>query len=219
MKKLSVVKRRHMPGTFVVLIACLAVPSVPMHAQQSKSAVTLEALAAKVKRLEDVQEITDVLIAYGRALDTRDFKWYSSLFAKDGSWSGGMGKVTGGPQAVYDFMIREIGGGGQRNANGGGNGSAAPAPQRPIGPGSTYHIMSNFKIDVSGDKATASSRWTFVSAARGPGIQLAGRYEDTLVREDGTWKFKSREAFNDVIAPAAAPPASGARSAPPAGGR
>jgi len=42
------------------------VPSVPMHAQQSKSAVTLEALAAKVKRLEDVQEITDVLIAYGR---------------------------------------------------------------------------------------------------------------------------------------------------------
>ena len=216
MKKLSVLERRHMPGTFVVLIACLAVPSVPMHAQQSKSAVTLEALAAKVKHLEDVQEITDVLIAYGRALDTRDFKWYSSLFAKDGSWSGGMGKVTGGPQAVYDFMISQIGGGGQRNANGAGNGSAAPAPQRPIGPGSTYHIMSNFKIDVSGDKATASSRWTFVSAARGPGIQLAGRYEDTLVREDGTWKFKSREAFNDVTAPAAA---SGARSAAPAGGR
>jgi ketosteroid isomerase-like protein len=50
--------------------------------------------------------------------------------------------------------------------------------------------MSNFKIDVSGDTATATSRWTFVSAARGPGIQVAGRYEDRLAREDGAWKFK-----------------------------
>jgi len=209
MKKLSVLNCPRLPGTLVVLIACLAVPSVPIHAQQSTSAVTLEALAAKVKRMEDVQAITDVLIAYGRALDTRDFKWYSSLFAKDGSWSGGMGKVTGGPQAVYDFMTSQIGGGGQRNANGGGNAGAA-RPARPIGYGSTYHIMSNFKIDVNGDSATASSRWTFVSAARGPGIQIAGRYEDTLVREEGAWKFKSREAFNDVTAPATAPaPAAG----------
>ena len=72
--------------------------------------------------------------------------------------------------------------------------------------------MSNFKIDVNGDTATASSRWTFVSAARGPGIQLAGRYEDPLVREDGVWKFKSRQAFNDVTAPAAAPAGGGAQS-------
>ena len=63
--------------------------------------MTLEALAAKVKHLEDVQEITNVLIAYGRALDSRDFKAYSSLFAKDGSWSGGMGSVSGGPQTVH----------------------------------------------------------------------------------------------------------------------
>ncbi|MEP7304901.1 MAG: nuclear transport factor 2 family protein [Acidobacteriota bacterium] len=72
-------------------------------------------------------------------------------------------------------------------------------------------IMSNFKIDVKGDSATAWSRWTFVSGARGPGIQIAGRYEDTLVREDGAWKFKSRQAFNDVTAPAAAPAAAGGR--------
>jgi hypothetical protein len=69
--------------------------------------------------------------------------------------------------------------------------------------------MSNFKIDVNGDTATATSRWTFVSAARGPGIQVAGRYEDRLAREDGVWKFKSRQAFNDVTAPA---PASAAGS-------
>jgi SnoaL-like domain len=64
--------------------------------------------------------------------------------------------------------------------------------------------MSSFKIDVHGDAATASSRWAFVTAARGPGIQVAGRYEDTLIREDGIWKIKSRQAFNDLAAPTTA---------------
>jgi hypothetical protein len=63
--------------------------------------------------------------------------------------------------------------------------------------------MSSFEISVSGETATASSRWAFVSAARGPGIQVAGRYEDTFVRENGVWKIRSRQAFNDLTAPAA----------------
>lgn len=152
----------------------------------------IEALAARLKVLEDKEAIGDVLIAYGRALDSRDFKTYASLFSKDGSWSGGLGKVTGGPQAIYDFMTSRIGG---------GRGNAAA---RPIGFGSTYHIMSSFEIGVTGDTATAASRWAFVSAARGPGIQVAGRYEDALVRENGVWKIRSRQAFNDLTAPAAA---------------
>src|SRR5437667_8045419 len=134
MDKLPGFTRRYVMGAIVVL-AWIALPLVPMQAQQPRQgAMTLEALAAKVKHLEDVQEITNVLIAYGRALDSRDFKWYSSLFAKDGSWSGGMGTVSGGPQAVYDFMTSRIGGGGQRNANGGAA-SANAAPGRQGGTG------------------------------------------------------------------------------------
>jgi ketosteroid isomerase-like protein len=164
----------------------------------AQEARTIEVLAARLKALEDKEAIAGVLIAYGRALDSRDFKTYASLFSRDGSWSGGLGKVTGGPQAIYDFMTSRIGGGG-------GNAAA-----RPIGFGSTYHIMSSFDIHVTGDTATASSRWAFVSAARGPGIQVAGRYEDTLVRENGVWKIGSRQAFNDLTAPAAAAGAAGA---------
>jgi hypothetical protein len=67
--------------------------------------------------------------------------------------------------------------------------------------------MSNFKVDIDGDTAKASSRWTFITAARGPGINVAGRYEDTLGREDGRWKFRRRVASNDVTAPAAGAPA------------
>jgi hypothetical protein len=191
-------RERYVTGIVAALVAGLAIAFTSVQAQQRRqSAQTIEALAAKVQNLEDVQEISNVLIAYGRALDSRDFKAYSALFARDGSWSGGLGSVSGGPQAIYDFMTSRIGGGRGGNANG-------SRPQPAIGFGPTYHIMSSFKIDVKGDTATASSRWAFVTAIRGPGIQVAGRYEDTLVREDGTWKIKSRQALNDLTAPAAA---------------
>jgi hypothetical protein len=196
MKKLTF-KRRHLTSAIVALTACIVTPLVTMQAQQRRqAAMTLEALTAKVQNLEDTQEISNVLIAYGRALDSRDFKAYSALFTKDGSWSGGMGTVTGGPQAIYDFMTSRIGGGGR------------------IGFGPTYHIMSSFKIDVNGDNATASSRWAFVTAMRGPGIQVAGRYEDTFVREDGVWRIKSRQALNDLAAPTANAAGTGTATAP-----
>ena len=185
------------------LTAALASPAIPVRAQAGRAATpTLDALAARVKMLEDREEITNVLINYGRALDSGDFKTYSSLFTKDGSWSGGTGSVTGGPQAIYDFMTKNLGGG------------RSGGTPRPIGWRPSYHIMSSPKIEVNGDTATASSRWAFVTAARGPGIQVAGRYEDTLVREDGVWKIKSRQAFNDLPATPAAASASAGAPAP-----
>jgi hypothetical protein len=219
MKKRLAFKRRHLTGAIVVLTACITLPLVTIQAQQRRqAATTIETLTAKIQKLEDMQAISNVLIDYGRALDSRDFKAYSALFAKDGSWSGGLGTVSGGPQAIYDFMTSRIGGG-RRGNNGGGNANTGRAQgSGGVGFGSTYHIMSSFKIDVHGDAATASSRWAFVTAARGPGIQVAGRYEDTFTREDGIWKIKSRQAFNDLAAPATAPAGTGGQpqGAPPA---
>ena len=83
-------------------------------------------------------EIQGVLLDYGRFLDARDFAGYSRLFAKDGEWVGGFGTVQG-PAAIQAFMEKQITG-----------------PNR----GNTFHILSNFKIDVHGDTATAWSRWT-----------------------------------------------------------
>ena len=184
MEKRLAFNLRRLASAMAVLTA-ITVPLVTVQAQQRRqAAMTIEALTAKVKNLEDVEQISTVLIDYGRALDARDFRAYSALFAKDGSWSGGLGSVSGGPQAIYDFMTSRIGAG-------------------PVGFGPTYHIMSSFKIDVNDDTATASSRWAFVTAARGPGIQVAGRYEDLLIRENGLWKFRSRRALNDLSAPTA----------------
>ena len=151
----------------------------PLLAQDSKS------LAARMQRLEDIQEIQGVLLDYGRYLDARDFAAYSRLFAKDGEWIGGFGAVQG-PAAIQAFMEKQI-----------------TAPNR----GNTFHILSNFKIDVHGDTATAWSRWTFVTpgADKKPAISQAGRYDDTFVRENGHWKFKRRTASNDIPVPDAAP--------------
>ena len=196
MQSLRASCHRYVVAGVLVLIAVISLSSIVSRAQQRKAdALTLQSLAARVQHLEDEKEIQDLLIAYERTLDTRDFKAYSELFTKDGEWSGGMGTASGGPQAVYDLMTRSIGGN-----RGGAAGGTRPAT---IGWGSTYHIMSNFKVDIDGDTAKVSSRWTFITAARGPGINIAGRYEDVLAREDGRWKFKKRQAFNDVTAPAA----------------
>jgi uncharacterized protein (TIGR02246 family) len=141
-------------------------------------------LAAHVQRIEDVQEIERLLLNYGRHLDARDFKAYSLLFAKDGVWSGGMGTVQG-PAAIQAFMEKAI-----------------PGPNAAH----NYHVLSNFVIDVNGDTATAWSRWQFT--VPGPNntavVSQSGRYDDTLVREDGRWKFKRRVASNDI--PVSGPP-------------
>ena len=135
--------------------------------------------AARIQRLEDIEEIRTVLLDYGRLLDARDLPAYSRLFAKDGEWVGGFGSAKG-PAAIQAFMEKNFGTG----------------PNR----GNTYHILSNFVIDVQGDKATAWSRWTYITpAADGkPVINQAGHYDDTLVRENGHWKFQRRVASTDI---------------------
>ena len=141
-------------------------------------------LASRIQVLEDKEEIRNVLLEYGRTLDARDFAGYSRLFAKDGEWVGGFGTVKG-PAEIQAFMQKQI-----------------PGPNTAH----NFHLLTNFVIDVKGDTATAWSRWTFIiPAADGkPVIGQSGRYSDTLVRENGHWKFKRRQAMNDI--PAGPPP-------------
>ncbi len=135
----------------------------------------------RLRALEDKEQIAQLLIDYGRHLDSRDLAAYAALFATDGEWVGGFGTVKGRAN-IQAFMEESLGAG----------------PNR----GGSYHIMSNVVITVKGDSATAWSRWTFVTPGeRGATIAQAGRYDDTLVRENGAWKFKRRVASNDTAPP------------------
>ncbi len=165
----------------LILLAAASMSAAPARARQST--------AARIQRLEDIEEIRTVLTNYGRFLDAHDLVSYSNLFAADGEWVGGFG--TGkGPAGVLALMQKNLG---------------ATAASRP---GSTYHLLTNFLIGVQGDTATAWSRWNFVvtGADDSPRIMYGGHYDDTLVRENGHWKFKKRVAVNDIPAGNTAPP-------------
>jgi len=150
-------------------------------AQAPRSVQGMESLAARLQRFEDKDEIQNLLLDYGRHLDSRDLAAYSRLFAKDGKWVGGFGSVAG-PANIEAFMVKNMG-----TAN----------------PTKNYHLLSNFVITVNGDTATAWSRWAFVvPGEKGAVIAQAGRYDDTLVRENGKWRFKRRVASNDTAPPA-----------------
>lgn len=161
----------HYPKAIAMMIAVLPA----LLAQGPKAS-----LEARVRHMEDIEEIRLVLTDYGRFLDARDFASYSHLFAKDGEWVGGFGTVKG-PAAIQAFMEKNVAG-----------------PNT----GHNYHILSNFEIDVHGDTATAWSRWAFVVPGpdQKPSLAQGGRYEDLLIREDGHWKFKRRTASNDLPA-------------------
>lgn len=134
------------------------------------------AVADRLQRLEDRAAIEELLVEYGRDLDHRDFAAYANLFAAQGTWSGSIGTFTG-PAAIQTAMEKAF----KRTA-----GQSIPA---------TFHLMTNFSVDVQGDRATASSKWTFFRMMDGkPVPSLAGMYEDALVREDGRWKFLRRVA-------------------------
>jgi uncharacterized protein (TIGR02246 family) len=166
------------------LLAAMAAATATMQAQSGPAAGRES--AARIQRIEDRTEIEQLLLNYGRHLDSRDFKAYAQLFARDGAWEGGMGTVQG-PAAIQAFMEKAI-----------------PGPNTAH----NFHLLSNFVIDVQGDTATAWSRWQFVAPGQDgrPVVAQAGRYDDTLVREDGRWKFKRRVAANDLPLPRPAAP-------------
>lgn len=122
--------------------------------------------------------IERLLVEYGRTLDNRDFAAYSQLFAADGEWKGALGSYRG-PAAIRTPMERIF------------TDAAADIPK-----GRNFHVMSNFQIDIQGDRATAKSMFIFYKMEGSkPQAEVAGRYEDVLIREKGVWRFLQRTAL------------------------
>ena len=134
--------------------------------------------ASDLQQLQDREAIRDLLIAYGRYFDARDFAAYSSLFTEDGVWIGsGNAEPYVGPEAIRGMVE-----------------SGFPPSVYP----GAFHLMTSIVVELTGqDTATAWSRWTFVirDDAGAPVPFRAGQYEDMLVRDDGVWKFARREVF------------------------
>jgi uncharacterized protein (TIGR02246 family) len=149
-------------------------------------AEALESIKKRMRRLEDIEEIRQLLVDYGQALDRRDFAGFSGLFAEDAEYSaGGSTFITKGPAAI-GALLEEI------------------FRKNPTGLRSpNYHIFANEIIRVDGDEAVAISKGAFIAPnnANEPILAMLATYEDMLVRENGRWKFKRRIVHADIPAP------------------
>jgi uncharacterized protein (TIGR02246 family) len=144
----------------------------------------LASLAARVQTLEDREAIRALILAYGEAHDNRDYRRFANLFATQGEWVGGLGSAKG-PDAIFELMDRSIG----HNPTPGGSG--------------TYHVMTNEQIAIRGDRASATTKWIYLTPGDegAPRTVFLGHYDDEFIRENGAWKFLRREAPVDIPIP------------------
>jgi uncharacterized protein (TIGR02246 family) len=141
----------------------------------------LESLAARIQILEDREEIRALILAYGQAHDHRDYRTFASLFAANGEWIGGLGSAQG-PEAIFALLDDTIG----------------HDPQ-PEGSG-TFHVMTNEQIDIDGDRASATTKWLYITPSEdnSPKPTYLGHYDDQFIRENGEWKFLRRQSVSDI---------------------
>ena len=165
-----------MPKLRLLLALALLAPALALAAPPPAS------IEARLQRVEDQLAIQRVLIEYGRFLDAKEYASYAALFARDGEWIGGFGRFTG-PAAIQAMLEDKLG-------------KAAPGYINR----SSYHLMSSPLITVTGDTATAESRYLFFTASpdNKPIPTLAGRYVDQFVRQAGAWKIQRRVTWGVI---------------------
>ncbi len=137
-----------------------------------------QSLEARIQRIDDRMAIEQLLMEYGRAVDNRDFASFAALFTDDGEWKGAQGSYHG-PKQIQESMEKMF------------TAAAADIPK-----GKNFHLLTNVIIDLHGDHATASSKFIFYKTnGAKPEAEVAGRYEDRLVRIGGSWRFQQRLAL------------------------
>lgn len=151
-------------------------------ASAAPSEADFAALKAQVQEVHDRLEIQQLVVEYGHLLDTHDLVGYSKLFARDGEWIGGFGRAKG-PAAILAMMRKYIG--------------TAPFDPKDV---KGFHLLTNIIVHVHGDHATAWSRIVYMARNKDnkPTPAMGGHYDDTLVREDGHWKFLRRVVMMEI---------------------
>jgi hypothetical protein len=131
---------------------------------------------------EDRASIEALLIDYAWGIDSKDWKKFGNCFAEDCYVSYGNGnsphpggvKVFNGRAELVDYISRT---------------------HQPLD--GSIHGMSNIAIEVhTPDTASARTYGRILLVLKshpdGPNYQTAGYYVDELVKEDGSWRIKSR---------------------------
>ena len=147
-----------------------------------------DAIEARLARLEDILEIHQLFVDYGRYLDAGNFEAYADLFADDAEvLLGPVGRAKGRDEILA--VMTKAGG----------------------TPGNSIHIISSPAVELDGDRATSEVRWTLLQRGSDgrPTVSMIGRHVDELVRERGRWRFRRRKGYIDIPSVMRAPKPTG----------
>jgi uncharacterized protein (TIGR02246 family) len=125
---------------------------------------------------DDILAIQKLVADYNHFVDRGDGEGFAALFVDGGSLDSGF-NVLKGRDELRDF--------------------AGMVPS--MAPGAR-HLVSNVSIDGDGDDATARlylQMWSTAGGAAETKLVISGVYEDTLRRDDGTWRFVTRKMVPD----------------------
>lgn len=124
-------------------------------------------------RLADVQEIKELNARYNFAVDEHDNAGWANCFTRDGVFHALLeGHTPTGFQQLSDFVdvVNDAF-------------------------GAMHHLTTNEIIDVTGDTATQKCYLLFFARKDGHLDGSICVYDDALTREDGAWKYSSRNVI------------------------
>ena len=171
-----------LPHCVIAALLLLALP-----AAQAQPTGNIDVLAARLQELEDREAIRTLLEHYIELNESRNWRAYSQLFADNGELVMSTQTLVG-PEAIFSLL----------DANFGGD---------KVGPGHflyhASHLLTNVRIAVNGDSASALSNWSLLvpDDAGHAVVYQAGKYQDSLVRVNGVWKFQQRRIITDIPVP------------------
>jgi len=135
---------------------------------------------SRLRRLEDLEEIRQLFVDYGRHLDAGDVEAYAELFADDGEiLLGPIGRAKGRAEIV-----------------------ALMTKVKERAQTASFHLVTNPVVRIDGDRATGEVLWTVIKPNAQGKLEVAmfGRHLDELVRERGRWRIRKRRGRIDVPA-------------------
>lgn len=147
-------------------------------------AVTLESLAHRLERLEDVDAIERLHAIYGYYLASNSWDELAALFSVDGTIEIALRGIYVGPESVRRSLDLY--------------GSAGTAYGRLHN-----HMQFQPVIDVDEDGRSARMRsraFSIMGQYEANSMWMGGIYENEFVKEDGAWKIQRDHIFNTYFA-------------------
>jgi predicted nuclease of predicted toxin-antitoxin system len=147
----------------------------------------LDALTARLTRLEDERAILDTLHRYGQAADAGDADIWAGLFTEEGVFAA----TDRDGRTLFSERGRPALAQWLRNFRAG---------EKRV----TKHVVLAPVIEIDGARATVTSYLTRLSENAGdpydpPFVLLMGRYVDSMVKgADGRWRFAERVARTEA---------------------